>query len=711
VGYGYAHVISSRPPRAQRVLHIALLAVSVLWAAGLAVLRPALKAWMGNSGYPALEVLFCVLVFVGLPYVLLSANSTLIQAWLARARHGSEMTAGAGGRLGAFPEVSALNGRDGSPSRPQSSGDQQAASGEASATDSRSVYKLYAVSNLGSLLGLLAYPFVLEPWVSLTAQWWGFAACLLIYVLFMALLAKGTEHGGPRREGCDPASDLGQHSSNLPLSLARPWLWFALPALSTFLLNAVTMHLSTDVTPVPMMWVLLLAAYLVSYMIGFSVVGEKGLIVWALLAAPVLAGAAYVGGLSGGRGFLPNLALGVATVGVCCVFLHGWLYRIRPVASHLTRFYLGIAAGGAVGGACASLVAPAVFQSVAEYPFALAATACACAGLLYVWDHPEVRGVSRFMLGVCAASLVLSAGIALKAGTRAVCQERNFYGCLEVRRDFLRTTAGGSFPTLSLYHGSTVHGYQVKNPYFSGLPTTYYGEKGGGLAVRSHMNSTNGLPMRVGLIGLGAGTMACYGRTGDIYRFFEINPQVVTLASDTNLFTYLSDSKARVEVRLGDARKTLESERRRGEAGYDVLVVDAYSGDSVPYHLASLEAFRLYADRLLPHGILAVHVSNWHIDLLPLCKVMARELGLHATGVISPSNGLTSDAFWVFMTRAPRAYDTSGAREVNWDDVRAFQAPKDECGSLLRLVRFGYLPPMKAMEFDFSHGLDGIDRK
>jgi len=654
LGYFYAHVLVARPPATQRRLHTVFLGAAVVWAALFAALRPMLSGRFGDGASPSLEVLFCVVAFAGLPYVLLSANSTLVQAWMAA-------------------KTAAETGDNGKPAR--------------------QVYRLYAVSNLGSLCGLIAYPVLLEPFVSLTVQWYGFAAGVLIYTLLLAGLARTTIHCAT---GSSQGTDSLAVSRNaldygLPSALTRPCLWFVLPALSCFLLNAVTTHLTTDVVPVPLIWVLLLTAFLLSYIVGFSIIGEKGLIVWAGMTVLALCGVSAAGFLPGLSGFVPDLALGLATVFLGGTFLHGWLYRIRPGTSHLTRFYLGLASGGALGGVLSSLVAPVCFDRVLEYPLALAAIAGVCAWLVYTWQHPELKSLNTVLLVLCAIVFVAVFGQTARGDKAVIRRARCFYGTLTVkeRRAKVPTAEGVTLFSHQLHHGSTLHGVQVINTALKRQPSTYYGWfSGGGLALREHDKYQTGAPMRVGLVGLGIGTLACYGRTNDLYRFYEINPQVVAIATDTNLFTYLSDSAAKVEVVLGDARKRLEAERAAGEARYDVLVVDAYSGDAVPLHLATFEAVRLYSERLAEGGTLAVHISNWHIDLQPLCKAMAQKFGMKITGVKSAQQDLAVEAHWVLMTRSNKELDLGTSRTVDWSHVRDITLPTDECGSLISLVRF-----------------------
>jgi hypothetical protein len=283
-----------------------------------------------------------------------------------------------------------------------------------------------------------------------------------------------------------------------------------------------------------------------------------------------------------------------------------------------------------------------------------------------------------------------------------VSRARSFYGTLRVVRAVAKSSDGRAWAQHSLLNGETMHGLQSRHPRLSSLGTSYYGPLGGGLAVLAHPAYSN-RPLRVACIGLGAGTMSAHGRTNDLYRFFEINPQVVAVAGNTNFFTYLADCRARVSIALGDARKELEAEAAGGEAVYDVLIVDAYSGDAIPIHLATLEAFRLYLRRLAPDGILAVHVSNWHMDLLPLCKAAGRALELQCAGVMSEPQpgGLVTAAQWVLMTREPLALPAlprGAARQIDWAQVRDMQAPTDERGSLLQLVRFGGRPPLAEQE-------------
>jgi len=664
-GYGYAYAVARLPHATRGRLHLGLLLLACVWVVLLLVFVHAGTASRRLTGVPVLDVLLFLLTAVGLPYTLLAAGSTLVQAWVAEDLGG------------------------------------------------RGVYRLYAVSNLGSLLGLLAYPLVVEPYVSIGAQWAAWAAGFVVYTAILGRLIRGRGRTAaataaqPASPPDSPALPAGREETPVALSarLSRPWLWAALPAASSFLLVAVTNHLSTDVTPIPLLWALLLAIFLLSYVVGFSRAGERLLALWQVLAAAALVVAAWRSATGSGTAFVTSVAIGALLVFAAGLLLHGWLYAIRPPAAKLTRYYLAIAAGGAMGGSLASLAAPALFATLAEFPLGLVLLAALAGWFTWIRNDRELRGLNEAILLCCAAVLFLVGQREWRAARAVVVRTRSFYGTLTVTEQKIAMRSGRTGVQRNLSHGLTLHGSELSVPGVPRFGTSYYGPLGGGLALRFHPSYSNGAPMRVGCIGLGIGTMAVYGRTHDLYRFYEINPDVVSLAGRTNLFTYLSSSPARIEVRLGDARRTLEEEIAAGDAPFDVLVVDAYSGDAVPIHLATREAFEIYGRRLAAGGILAVHVSNWHIDLLPLCKAAGRALGMNVRGVVSAGDPghLVGAAVWVFLRRSPLdAPLPSGAaaREVIWKDVRDVRMITDARGSILPFIRFGAQPPVAQPEID-----------
>jgi spermidine synthase len=710
VGYGYAHLIarSDKNHSARyKKLHVYLLASSFLWILGIVCFRSLLKNYFGNSEDPTLEVLFCVLLFVGLPYILLSANSSLIQSWVSK---------------GAQPQ------------NPQKAQNEESDSCDSCHSDAKKpdVYRLYAISNFGSFCGLLIYPFILEPFVPLTWQWLGFALCLAGYVTLLAKLAKGTEVGGQRSEDaenerstsnvqhlpvrrsfseggtsneekkqdntairqCGSLEQSGNHSTNVEsVSGNKAILWLILPAASSFLLNAITVYLSIDVTPMPFVWVALLSAFLLSYVIGFSPWALQLRWLWCLAAGITLIGAAYARGIWGTGSFFPNASAGIALLLIVGSILHGWLYEIRPGADKLTRYYLFISAGGAIGGLTSAFLAPLVFNQVWEYPLILSL----CAALV-TW-----RGLQRYRYRLPWACISMVAWLVLAhykqrhTDSTLLYRSRNFYGCLAVTQTYYQDGAR-SPPLHYLWYGQTTHGIQLMVPDQQRVPTSYFGATGGGIAFNAHPKYQQGVPMKVGIVGLGAGTLATYGRPGDLFRFYEINSQVIDVATNNNLFTFLPITTATVDLVLGDARRMLERERASHQMNpkkdplYDLLVIDAYNGDAVPYHLTTREAFQLYFDRIAPDGMLAVHISNWHIDLLPICKSVASDLGVCAYGSIGYSDSvITIGSIWVFMTRQPNSYQYPGRperiKDVEWAKVRDIRTLTDERGSLMTLLR------------------------
>ena len=644
VGYAYAHGVERRG--GLRRVHGAVTALAALWVLAVAARRGALLAWLGTGDAHTAAVLAGVILFVGIPYVTLAAGSTLVQAWLA-----------------------------------------ESAAAQAPQPKAHSVYSLYAVSNLGSLLGLLSYPLVLEPFVSLTAQWYGLAIGLSFYALLMGGIIRGSASQRDMPSQAETKRAEPRRGSVV--------LWFVLPGLSAFLLNATITHLMVDVTPMPLVWAVLLAAFLLSYVVGFSSRVERRRGTWCGGAALALAGAAVASGMWGSGSFFPNAAAGVGVILFVGAVVHGWLYEERPETARLTHYYLAIAAGGAAGGLLAALVAPLVFNRVTEFPLALFVSAA-----LVAWRLPKPAVLARlrwgqrgFAAGCALVWLLLFQATARHTQSTTLFRGRNFYGCLAVTQTYERISQQGVVPVHYLWCGQTTHGIQIHAPdaALRNRATSYFSSTGGGIAFIAHPKYQAGVGMKVGVVGLGAGTLASYGRPGDLFRFYEINPMVEKIAIDPQLFTFLPDAKMPIDLVMGDARRMLEKEQAAGDPLYDVLVIDAYSGDAVPYHLATLEAFRLYFQRLDENGILAVHVSNWHIDLLPLCKSMAVELGVCAYGVVGVSqDSLTSDSIWVFMTRKPIPYRYPGkakVHEVVWSDVREIAAPTDEKGSLITLIR------------------------
>lgn len=669
LGYLYAHaVVRYLKPRAQMIVHTGLLLVSV---AALPI-YPSLAWKPTGTEEPTFAILRLLALCVGLPYFLLSTTGPLLQAWYARSFKG------------AMP------------------------------------YRLYALSNAGSMFALVSYPVLFEPvfGVHRQAVMWS-----LGYGVFVILceLTSWRSRNGPAVEHLE--ADAPEHRPG-PRQYA---LWLLLPACASVLLLAVTNHLSQNVAAIPFLWVLPLSIYLLTFILCFEGSGWYRRNPYLQLLAVALACMAYADGVDNTGNvpikiLVPLFAMGLFT---CCMVCHGELARLKPHPRYLTHFYLMISAGGAVGGLLVGLVAPHIFSALYELQIGLAV--CALLTLVVLAGDPEYSWFRQLLeprLSVAAAVVVgfggvvaynfrgqlLAAGntlmgrlqkswdppdgfmsyvavvvIALGAlllltamrGLRlrgkwtGVSVEllamvligylafqvrmltadyrvtvRNFYGALKVRDSGPATDFDA---TRTLTHGTINHGEQFLNPARRDLPTTYYGPNTGvGVAIREKGKSK---AIRVGVIGLGTGTLAAYGRPGDYFRFYEINPLVLRIARSE--FTFLNDCKAKLDVAMGDARLSLENEHQKGiNEHFDVLAVDAFSSDSIPVHLLTRQAMQVYREHLNPDGVLAVHISNRYLDLQPVVAGLARDSGMLAR-VVDTDDDDTQDVFgatWVLLT-------------------------------------------------------------
>ena len=483
----------------------------------------------------------------------------------------------------------------------------------------------------------------------------------------------------------------------------RPLLWIGLPFVGCATLTAATSHLTMDIAGLPLVWAVLLALYLLSWVVAFSSFCERHLAAFAVAGSAATLVAAVASVATGSQPldrFVWN-AVGVGgllSIGLAAV--HGILYASRPAKERLGAYYLLISVGGALGGMAAAILAPLCFDSVAEYPISLLAVAlCLGAWLSKRLDaaFPAVNrrwGYSAF----AAVALVLAwgrVGDVHSADGSLTHRERGFYGLMSVREREISASNGEKSKVHTLFNGRISHGFQVMHPRLKDKPTMYYSLNGGGIAITNHEKWKSGEPMRVGMIGLGVGTLAAYGREGDTYRFYEISPEDIAIATNTAYFSFVADSKAKVEICEGDARFTLSEDVRNG-ARYDVLVIDAYCGDAVPMHLVTAEAFRMYGDAVADDGVIAIHLSNWHIDLWPVVKAAARGLGMEAFGTSADAvlGEFASATDWAFLTRgaySPRI--PTCCRVVDWSSVKDIAMPTDDKGSLLPLLRFNFAVP------------------
>jgi len=514
-------------------------------------------------------------------------------------------------------------------------------------------YRLYALSNLASVAALLAYPFVVEPLLAVRLQRLTWSAA---FAAFAVLCVVAAWRGARRRQPDEDGS-------------AAPWrerlVWLALAACPAAMWMAVANQLSESVAPVPFLWILPLTLYLLSFVLCFDREGWYRPEVYRYLLP--LGWLAMVVGLAqqaSGFAFHWTLLLFCGGLFVCSLFCHGELMRRKPDPRQLTSFYLTIAVGGALGGSFVALLAPSVFKGYYELPVSV--VTCILMGLMMVYGYTSPRQMMRL-------GLVTVAGFAIAVQMRGSLAEdglrmRNFYGALEV------VDGSGPRALRTLYNGAIVHGSQFLALGTGRIPTTYYGPRSGvGLLL-----SRPGAPRRVGVIGLGAGTLAAYGRAGDYYRFYEINPAVVRLARQK--FRYLYECQAKWEIVTGDGRLSLEREPAQN---FDVLVLDAFTGDSIPLHLLSREAFVLYLRHLAPGGVLAVHVSNKYLDLVPVLARLTEAAGREATVVRSPADagGATNDATWVL------AGDSGGLPGERVRPARRARLWTDDYSNLLHALK------------------------
>ena len=668
-GYAYAHWLTTRLDlRRQSTVHLGLLAAAIVCLP----IMPGAGWKPAGSEAPIGRILLLLAANVGLPYLAISATGPLVQRWFSLSHPGV------------------------------------------------SPYRLYALSNAGSLLALVSFPFVFEPLASRTALGWGWSAGLVVFAGLCGTLAwrlrglaASPEDGRPRTEAsqapADPGAQTPDPGPQNPSATDR-LLWFCLPAVASLLLVAVTNKVCLDIAAVPFLWVLPLAVYLLTFILCFDHPRWYSRPLWsALLVAGCGASARC---LHDSTIALPVQAgVFVATLLAACMVCHGELYRLRPPSARLTGYYLTIAAGGAAGSIFVALLGPAIFADYREWQLglvlALYFTGIVCllrrseslavgaavgavlitfaipaleaetsrgpavwfstwaketflfyrehapalaAGLVVLaaalrkggrvgvagWWHPRMCAVPLLAAVLLGSVFVLQAR---KDGANVFAAARNFYGAYKVHLYGEEHERSRSY---LLSHGGITHGLQFTHEDYLNWPTSYYGATSG---VGRALDSLTA-PRHVGLVGLGAGSLAVYGQPGDRFRFYEIDPAIVDVAH--RHFSYVKNSLANINIVLGDARLTLEDELRRGQSQqFDLLILDAFSGDAIPVHLLTREAMALYLEHLRPGGILAIHISNRHLDLRPVVEGLARHHSLHFVNI---SDNVAKEDWWLYNT-------------------------------------------------------------
>ena len=616
-GYLYAH-FSTRflKPKQQASLHVLLMAIS----AALLPILPSPRWRPVESGDPSGRILLLLTATIGLPYILLSTTSPLLQAWYVTAKPG------------AVP------------------------------------YRLFALSNFGSMLALLIFPVLMEPNMGTREQAFAWSGIYVFFMVLCAVVAWMT-----LREDRSAIAAVGPDSEEIG---APAWslrvLWAALAACASALLLGITNHLSENVAPIPFLWVLPLSIYLLSFIICFeSEHGYRRRVFLPLLAVSLGAAAFALFYDQGNLNIKRAIPVFAATLFVCCMVCHGELARLKPHPRHLTSFYLMVSLGGVIGGLFVAIAAPHLFDTYAELPITLAACPALVAIVLWFWpgewSHKALLAIVR--VAMIALTIGLGAYLGYKKhldDRRFLRSVRNFYGVLRVY------DAPGTVESTGvrrLIHGTINHGEQVLNPDERSSPTTYYGYNSGvGRAFRYLDRNPR---IRAGLIGLGAGVTTSYGRAGDVFRIYEINPLDLSIA--TTWFTFLKDCPADHQVLLGDARLTLESQPSQQ---FDLIAVDAFTSDAIPVHLLTREAFVLYFRHIRPGGILAVHVSNRYLNLVPVVMRNGTDLGKTPMVVKDPGDeyDYLSDTDWVLVSD-----DASLSSKKSFQDA-TIERPKPPAG-------------------------------
>lgn len=640
-GYAYAHWLGRFAVRRQAIIHVALFLVAALWLPiGIAQIAPP------SPGQEALWVPLLLLASIGPVFFVVSAQAPLMQRWFA------------------------ADSRAGDP------------------------YYLYAASNLGSFAGLISYPALVEPSLPLAAQSWGWTAGYALLVLLVAASAAARWHS----HGVTADGDDGEAEEPRP-TWRRQVHWLLIAAVPSGLMLSTTTHLTTDIVAMPLLWVLPLGLYLLSFVIAFSTAARLTQII-TLIAPVVLLAVGGLGLLSAGTGSMMVAIASLAMLFVVATALHGYLYHLRPAAQHLTLFYLVMSAGGVLGGLFAALFAPLIFDWVYEHPLLILAAAMLLPlPVLFPWDkwlklEPRTARLAALLLVAVAAfgclrmvldwsgildSAVAAWGIAIfLIGILLIGRRWAFVAVLALLmigvggwdtitesftgarvRSYFGVYTVTDYPATHqrrLAHGTTLHGLQRTDAAERRNPTTYYGHQSGVGLTLDKAEALAGPNASIGIVGLGAGTLACYRRPGQHWTIFEIDPVMVQIARDPGKFTFLSDCAGDTPIVIGDARLQIA---QQPPGRFDVLVIDAFSSDAIPLHLLTKEAIGIYRRALKPDGILLIHISNRFFGLEPVLAEEAKARGWSAAirmdpGPVGDELGDLTGSNWVALTATPQ---------------------------------------------------------
>lgn len=636
-GYVYAHLLSHYfSPKKQAIIHATL----ILLAIATLPIAPDVEWKPVDSQAPAVRIMLLLLVCIGLPYFLLSSTSPLIQSWFSRTNPG------------------------------------------------QSPYRLYSLSNVGSLLALISYPFVFEPALSTTSQSWlwsiGFVGFALVCGISGWLMVKQTsvtsDFGKQANSVATSASESGHGQSNQTCK-DRPTakdqlMWFGLAATATILLLATTNQVCLDVAVVPFLWVLPLALYLITFILCFDSKRWYHRKLFASLVLVCLFFEFYFAARGAKVSIILQIVIYFSAMFCSCMVCHGELAAMKPHPKYLTGYFLVASAGGAAGGLFVALIAPLLFVNYSELHFGLLLFMMLFILIRLREDQVAIPIPEAIRIPCAALGLIVVLAILIKVDRHEPWVEsssRNFYGALKVH--IIPTSAGN---LRQLAHGRIAHGSQLVEADKKQIPTAYYAKNTAVGLLLSNFKTDQ--PRNIGIVGLGVGTLAAYGQPGDQLRFYEINPDVTRLAQSH--FSFLADSQAQWQVVQGDARLSLEFEKSQQ---FDVLVLDAFSGDAIPVHLLTREAIEVYLRHLRDDAVLACHISNLHFDLQPVIRGLADDFHLQCkfvgTAPDESSAGLAT--LWALLSRdsdSLAAVDVDGnyfgkpapaGRFIHWTDTRS----------------------------------------
>ncbi|MDM8524430.1 fused MFS/spermidine synthase [Desulfococcaceae bacterium HSG8] len=618
VGYSYAHIISKYlETRKQVIVHFILLGLSLL----LLPITPSEALKPDDVDSPATDIILLLLSTVGIPYILVSSTGPLLQQWFDKKYPG------------------------------------------------KSPYRLYSLSNIGSLLALLTYPFIVEPNLGLNTQtiFWsiGYGVFILTCGWAGMTLYKSLSNLSPTLKKAESAEEKEQK-----MSLSDPLLWIAFSACGSTLLLAATNFICQDVAVIPFFWIIPLSLYLTTFIIAFD--SPRWYIRWIWIPAMALIIPKIFEMLKlhyalDRAGLMEQIITYLGGMFLAVMVCHGEMVRLKPPAKHLTFFYLMVSLGGAIGGCFVTFIAPEIFSDFWEWPIGLVLTLL-LAGVSFLRKPgfdipafissklPESR-LPAWVFPACIATFLVGGSVyfGLKItqfqdsfSEGLLANNRNFYGVIRV----IESGKGSSLHRYKMYHGQINHGIQFQDPRKMRKPTTYFSSHSGiGLAIRRHPKRLNNQGIHLGIIGLGSGTIGSYCKPKDKFVFYEIDPDVERIARQ--YFTYLNDGGKQIEVILGDGRISMERElKEQGSRKFDILAIDAFSGDAIPIHLLTQEAFELYFQHLNSDGVLAVHISNKYVELEPLIYNMAKKFNMGTVLVKKGKNrskGIKSST-WVLIS-------------------------------------------------------------